>query len=126
MSAHGFATYAMERTFHQIIEPLLGVGALPPSKMNKITSHIEEKSGDIIDITWRQYERAMITWIGLIGAAFVLLMAEIVWFDATAQLKPKGMRRKVRTYRSYNLHQNHRALAMRSKIALFDDRRNSV
>ena len=114
MSAHGFATYAFEKTYLQIIEPLLGVGALPPSKLNKIASHIEEKSSEIIDITWRQYKRAMITWIGLIGAAFVLLVIEIIYFNATAQLKPKGMKRKVRLYRSYNFHQNNRALAKRS------------
>ena len=89
MSAHELAVYAMERTYHQIIEPLLGAGALTPSKLNKITFHIEAKSGDIIDITWRQYERAMVTWIGLIGAEFVLLVAEIIYFNATAQLKPK-------------------------------------
>lgn len=120
MSAHGFANYAMERTHLQIIEQLFGVGALPPSKLNKITSHIEEKSGDIIDITWRQYRRAMVTWIGLVGAAFVLLVIETIYFNATAQLKPRGMKRNVRKYRSYNFHQNNRNWDKGSKMALLD------
>lgn len=98
MSAHELAVYTMKRTYHQIVEPLLRVGALTPSKLNKIISHIEEKSVDIIDIAWSQYEHATVIWIGLIGAAFVILVAGIIYFNATAQLKPKEMRCKVRTY----------------------------
>lgn len=113
LSAHGFAIYAMERTHLQIIEQIFGVGALPPSKLNKITSHIEEKPGEIIDITWRQYERAIIIWIGLLGASFVLLVVEIIYFNANAQLKPKEIERNVRKYRSYNFHKKDQNLDMK-------------
>lgn len=95
ISAHEFTQYAMERTIIQIIEAVFGMNAMASSKQNKVTSHIEEKSGDIIDIGLRMYKRAVIVCFVLIGVAFLVLVAEIFCSASLATLKPKGMRRRI-------------------------------
>lgn len=115
ISAHGFTQYAMERTIIQIIEAVFGMNAMAPSKQNKVTSHIEEKSGDIVDIGLRMYKRAAIVCFVLIGAAFLVLVAEIFCFTSLAALKPKGMRRRVRTFSTHLTHAQNLDYVIRSK-----------
>lgn len=115
ISAHGFTQYAMERTIIQIIEAVFGINTMAPSKQNKVTSHIEDKSGDIIDIGLRMYKRAAIVFFVLIGVAFLVLVVEIFWFNSSAALKPKGMRRRVRTFSTHATHAQNWDYVIRSK-----------
>lgn len=97
VSAHGFVHRVLERSFNTIIEPFMQKGALPPSKMNKITSHIEEQSGNIIDLSMEHYKRVFIISFGLIVVAFYCLLLEIIWSMKSRSRRTKHMNKnKVR------------------------------
>lgn len=102
MSQAGLQIYVTSQSFMTVIEALFGAGALPPSKLNKIVTHIEPPSSEVIDIGWRQYTRLMITMLIMFGLASVALLAEFTHFYSTGQLKPRGMKRQQkRMIRSY-------------------------
>lgn len=70
-------TKSSENCIHLLSYKQMEKGALPPLKMNKITSHIEEKSDNIIDLSWEHYKRVIIISFGSIGVASFFLLLEI-------------------------------------------------
>lgn len=88
----------MEKSYNDIISNLLIVetNTIPPSKLNLIISQVQEKSSDVNNISLSQCKRTFLIFIGMILIALVILIGEIVVFFKTAQLKPKGLKPKIR------------------------------
>lgn len=74
LGEHGYPHYLLERSAVTIVKAYLGDNGGLPSHEQKITSKIEEQSGEVGDIGWKHIWRVMVLFAaGLITGFFVLL-----------------------------------------------------